>query len=188
MKVQVVSGTTTTTLATYSNVGANATYAQKSFSLSSYKGKTVTVKFLDERGLLAADQLRGRRHLGHHGLTPQPLTTAAPALRGRRCCRERAVRRAGAQAGYAQLVRRVRARGVDDQVAQLLLEPARAAGRPAGPARGWPPLLTSRTMSSGCFGLPSAGVRRPHGTPPTARRMSLSTSGLSRQLLCGPGC
>ena len=26
--------------------GANATYAQKSFSLSSYKGKTVTVKFL----------------------------------------------------------------------------------------------------------------------------------------------
>ena len=46
MKVQVVSGTTTTTLATYSNVGANATYAQKSFSLAAYKGKTVTVKFL----------------------------------------------------------------------------------------------------------------------------------------------
>jgi Zn-dependent metalloprotease len=46
MKVQVVSGTTTTTLATYSNVGANATYAQKSFSLASYKGKSVTVKFL----------------------------------------------------------------------------------------------------------------------------------------------
>src|SRR6478609_6855330 len=46
MKVQVVSGTTTTTLATYSNVGANATYAQKSFSLSAYKGKTITVKYL----------------------------------------------------------------------------------------------------------------------------------------------
>ena len=46
MKVQVVSGTTTTTLATYSNVGANATYAQKSFSLSAYKGKTITLKYL----------------------------------------------------------------------------------------------------------------------------------------------
>jgi len=46
MKVQVVSGTTTTTLATYSNVGANATYAQRSFSLSAYKGKTITVKYL----------------------------------------------------------------------------------------------------------------------------------------------
>jgi Zn-dependent metalloprotease len=46
MKVQVVSGTTTTTLATYSNVGTNATYTQKSFSLASYKGKSVTVKFL----------------------------------------------------------------------------------------------------------------------------------------------
>ena len=41
-------------------------------------------------------------------------------------------------------------------------------------------------MSSGCLGLLSAGVRRPHGTPPTARRMSLSTSGLSRQLLVWP--
>jgi Zn-dependent metalloprotease len=46
LKVQVVSGTTTTTLGTYSNVGANATYAQKSFSLASYKGKTVSVKLL----------------------------------------------------------------------------------------------------------------------------------------------
>ncbi len=46
MKVQVVDGSTTTTLATYSNVGTNATYTQKSFSLTAYKGKTVSVKFL----------------------------------------------------------------------------------------------------------------------------------------------
>nr|WP_284289581.1 hypothetical protein [Angustibacter aerolatus] len=46
MKVQVVSGGTTTTLATYSNVNANSTYTQKSFSLSAYKGKSVSVKFL----------------------------------------------------------------------------------------------------------------------------------------------
>jgi hypothetical protein len=46
MKVQVVSGATTTTLVTYSNVGTNATYAKKSFSLAAYKGLTITVKFL----------------------------------------------------------------------------------------------------------------------------------------------
>jgi hypothetical protein len=46
MKVQIVDGGTTTTLATYSNVGTNATYAQKSFNVLAYKGKTVTVKFL----------------------------------------------------------------------------------------------------------------------------------------------
>ena len=46
MKVQVISGATTTTLVTYSNVGTNATYSQKSFSLAAYKGKTITVKFL----------------------------------------------------------------------------------------------------------------------------------------------
>ncbi|MGO4343550.1 M4 family metallopeptidase [Pedococcus sp. 2YAF34] len=46
MKVQVVDGGTTTTLATYSNVGTNATYTQKSFNVLAYKGKTVTVKFL----------------------------------------------------------------------------------------------------------------------------------------------
>lgn len=45
MKAQVVSGSTTTTLATYSNVGTNATYTQKSFDLSAYKGKTVTIRF-----------------------------------------------------------------------------------------------------------------------------------------------
>jgi Zn-dependent metalloprotease len=46
MKVQVISGTTTSTLVTYSNVGTSATYAQKAFDLTAYKGKTITVKFL----------------------------------------------------------------------------------------------------------------------------------------------
>ena len=36
----------TTTLATYSNVGATSTYAQKTFNLSAYLGKTVTLKFV----------------------------------------------------------------------------------------------------------------------------------------------
>lgn len=46
LRAQVVDGATTTTLATYSNVGANATYAQKSFNLNAYKGRTVSVKLL----------------------------------------------------------------------------------------------------------------------------------------------
>ena len=46
LKVQVVSGSTTTTLKTFSNVGTSATYAQFTHSLLAYKGKTVTVKFL----------------------------------------------------------------------------------------------------------------------------------------------
>ena len=45
MRAQVVDGTTVTTLATYSNVGTNATYTQKSFTLTSYKGRTVTIRF-----------------------------------------------------------------------------------------------------------------------------------------------
>ncbi|MDE9366199.1 M4 family metallopeptidase [Luteipulveratus sp. YIM 133132] len=45
-KVQVISGTTTSTLASYSNVGTNSTYSQKTFDLSAYKGKTITLKFL----------------------------------------------------------------------------------------------------------------------------------------------
>lgn len=45
-KVQVVDGATTTTKATYSNLNANASYVQKSFDLSAYKGRTVSVKFL----------------------------------------------------------------------------------------------------------------------------------------------
>lgn len=46
LKVQVVSGGTTTTLKTFSNVGTSATYTQFSHSLLAYRGKTVTVKFL----------------------------------------------------------------------------------------------------------------------------------------------
>jgi hypothetical protein len=45
-KIQVVDGATTSTLATYSNVNANSTYVQKSFDVTAYKGKTVSVKFL----------------------------------------------------------------------------------------------------------------------------------------------
>ncbi len=44
LKVQVVSGTTTTTLKTFSNVGTSASYAQFSHSLLAWKGKTITVK------------------------------------------------------------------------------------------------------------------------------------------------
>jgi Zn-dependent metalloprotease len=46
MRVQIVDGSTVTTLATYSNVGTNATYTQKSFNVTAWKGKTVTVRFL----------------------------------------------------------------------------------------------------------------------------------------------
>lgn len=46
MKVQIVSGTITSTLVTYTNVGTNATYSLKTFDLTAYKGKTITVKFL----------------------------------------------------------------------------------------------------------------------------------------------
>lgn len=46
MKPQVVSGGVTTTLATYSNANANSSWVQKSFDLSSYRGKSVTVQFV----------------------------------------------------------------------------------------------------------------------------------------------
>jgi len=45
-KVQVVDGSSTTTLATYSNANANSSYVQKSFDVAAFKGKTVSVKFL----------------------------------------------------------------------------------------------------------------------------------------------
>ena len=45
MRVQVVDGTTVTTLRTFSNVGTNATYTQYSHSLAAYAGKTVTIRF-----------------------------------------------------------------------------------------------------------------------------------------------
>jgi len=46
LKVQIVDGSTTTTLATYSNLNKNTTYTQKTFNVAAYKGKTVTVKFV----------------------------------------------------------------------------------------------------------------------------------------------
>ncbi|MBI4913102.1 MAG: M4 family metallopeptidase [Acidobacteria bacterium] len=46
LKVQVINGTTTTTLATYSNLNKATGYVQKTFDLTSFKGKTVTLKFL----------------------------------------------------------------------------------------------------------------------------------------------
>jgi aminopeptidase S len=46
VKVQIVDGATTTTLGTLSNLDKNTAYAQKTFNVLAYKGKTVTVKFL----------------------------------------------------------------------------------------------------------------------------------------------
>ena len=45
LTVGVTSGTTTTTLATYSNVNAATGYVLKTISLNAYIGKTVTLKF-----------------------------------------------------------------------------------------------------------------------------------------------
>jgi Zn-dependent metalloprotease len=45
MRVQVVDGSTVSTLRTFSNVGTNATYTQYSHSLTAYKGKSVTIRF-----------------------------------------------------------------------------------------------------------------------------------------------
>lgn len=45
-KVQIVNGTTTSTLATYSNLNKSTGYVQKTFDLSAYKGTTITLKFL----------------------------------------------------------------------------------------------------------------------------------------------
>jgi hypothetical protein len=54
LKVQVTSGGTTSTLATYSNLNAGASYVQRSVNLSAYTGKTVTVKFLGTEDTSAA--------------------------------------------------------------------------------------------------------------------------------------
>jgi aminopeptidase S len=48
LKVQVVNGSTTTTVATYSNVNKSTSYVQKTLDLSQYKGKTVSVKFVGQ--------------------------------------------------------------------------------------------------------------------------------------------
>ena len=45
LRVQVTAGGSTSTLATYSNLNENTSYTQKSFNLSSYRGKTVTLRF-----------------------------------------------------------------------------------------------------------------------------------------------
>ncbi len=45
LRVQVVSGGTTTTLGTYSNLNKGPSYVQRSFNLSAYAGQTVTLKF-----------------------------------------------------------------------------------------------------------------------------------------------
>lgn len=46
LKVQVVSGTTTTTVATYSNVHASSGYVARTLDLSAYAGRSVTVRFV----------------------------------------------------------------------------------------------------------------------------------------------
>ncbi|OFI39987.1 peptidase S8 [Arthrobacter sp. SW1] len=46
LKVQVIDGSTTTTLATYSNKEKGSSYVQRTVDLSAYKGKTVTLRFL----------------------------------------------------------------------------------------------------------------------------------------------
>ncbi|GAA1914466.1 M4 family metallopeptidase [Nocardioides hwasunensis] len=45
MRVQVVDGSTATTLRTFSNAGVSATYTQYSHNLAAYRGKTVTIRF-----------------------------------------------------------------------------------------------------------------------------------------------
>lgn len=48
LKVQILTSSGTTTLATYSNLHASSSYSLKSFDLSSYRGKTITVRFLGQ--------------------------------------------------------------------------------------------------------------------------------------------
>jgi len=45
LTVQVVSGGSTTTLGTYSNLNKGSSYVQRSFNMAAFTGKTVTVKF-----------------------------------------------------------------------------------------------------------------------------------------------
>jgi aminopeptidase S len=48
VKVQIVDGSTTTTLATYSNLNKSSSYVQKTLDVTQYKGRTVTVKFVGQ--------------------------------------------------------------------------------------------------------------------------------------------
>jgi Zn-dependent metalloprotease len=54
LKVQVVSGSSTTTLATYSNLDKSTSYAQRTFSLAAYAGRTVTIKLVGAEDSSAA--------------------------------------------------------------------------------------------------------------------------------------
>jgi Zn-dependent metalloprotease len=54
LKVQVVSGGTTTTLATYSNLNKGTSYVARSVNLSAYTGKSITVKLLGVEDASAA--------------------------------------------------------------------------------------------------------------------------------------
>ncbi|WP_251045711.1 hypothetical protein [Arthrobacter sp. ISL-5] len=46
LKVQVISGGVTTTLATYSNLNKSSSYVQKQLDLTAYKGQSITLRFL----------------------------------------------------------------------------------------------------------------------------------------------
>lgn len=48
LRVQVVADGVTSTLATYSNLNKSSGYVQRSFNLSSHRGKTVTVRFVGQ--------------------------------------------------------------------------------------------------------------------------------------------
>ncbi|MEU4194565.1 M4 family metallopeptidase [Kribbella sp. NPDC026611] len=48
VKVQIVDGSTTSTLATYSNLNKTSSYVQKTLNVTQYKGKTVTVRFVGQ--------------------------------------------------------------------------------------------------------------------------------------------
>jgi hypothetical protein len=54
LKVQVVSGSTTTTLATYSNLDKGSGYVARSVNLSAYTGRTVTVRLVGAEDSSAA--------------------------------------------------------------------------------------------------------------------------------------
>jgi subtilisin family serine protease len=52
LRVQIIDGATTTTLATYSNLNKAAGYSQKSFNLASFAGHTITVRFIGAEDFL----------------------------------------------------------------------------------------------------------------------------------------
>jgi hypothetical protein len=58
LKVQVVSGSTTTTVATYSNLNKGSAYVQRTLNLSSYVGKTVTIKVVGSEDSSLATSFR----------------------------------------------------------------------------------------------------------------------------------